>query len=115
MENQQASVPDHIKELPLAELLIRRSIAAADATPFVAHCELDDARKSRFSTSFKQFLRGDASRIPEAFRRWPLTTLWNFALALSQDYGEDGHAVYAVLDRAFGVNIPGVGDLRSKI
>ena len=106
---------DYIKELPLAELLIRRSLAAADATPFVAHCELDDAHKSRFSTSFKQFLRGDASRIPEAFRRWPLTTLWNFAIALSQDYGEDGHAVYAVLDRTFAVNIPGVGDLRSRI
>jgi hypothetical protein len=38
---------------------------------------------------------------------------WNFAAALSQDYGEDGHAVYAVLERTFGVDL--AGNVRNRI
>jgi hypothetical protein len=108
-----AKIPDYTNTLNAAELLIRRALAHADATPFLAHCELSESDKARFVSSFKTFLLGDASRIPEAFRRWPLASVWNFAVALSQVYGEDGHAVYAVLDRTFGVSI--LGDARSRI
>ena len=63
--------------------------------------------------SFKTFLSGDASRIPTAFRNWPLTTVWNFAIALSEDYGDDGHAVYRVLNETFNVEI--LGEVRNQI
>jgi hypothetical protein len=93
------NIPEYIRTLNVAEFVIRRKLASADATPFLAHCELDDADRVRFLAAFKSFVHCDADRIPEAFRRWPLTSVWNFAAALSQIYGEDGHAVYAVLDK----------------
>jgi hypothetical protein len=107
------NVPEYIRALGVAEIVIRKKLALADATPFLAHCELDDADRTRFATSFKTFAHGDADRIPDAFRRWPLASVWNFAAALSQVYGEDGHAVYAVLEEAFGVDIS--GNVRNKI
>ncbi len=108
-----ATVPEYIQVLEAAEFIIGRNVTRADATPFLAHCHLAEADSARFAASFRAFLRGDAGRIPDALRRWPLVTVWNFAAALSQVYGEDGHAVYAVLDQTFGVNI--IGDVRNRI
>ena len=110
----QDRLPEHIKTLTEGEELIRRRITFADAAPFLAHCELEESTKSRYVESFKTFLGGDASRIPAAFRNWPLTTIWNFSIALSQDYGDDGHAVYRVLNEAFDVEIAD-NELRNKI
>ncbi len=107
------NTPDYIRTLGVAELVIRRKQALAEATPFLAHCELEDTDRIRFATAFKTFLHRDAERIPEAFRRWPLVSVWNFAAALSQVYGEDGHAVYAVLERTFTVKL--AGNVRSRI
>jgi hypothetical protein len=108
-----ANTPEYIRGLYAAELIIRRKIALSDATPFLAHCQLEEADSARFASRLKNFLQGDASKIPEAFRRWPLVSVWSFAVALSEVYGEDGYAVYAVLDRTFGVNI--IGDVRNRI
>jgi hypothetical protein len=105
--------PDYIRILDAAEFFIRRKSALADATPFLAHCELQHADRTRFATAFKVFIHRDADRIPEALRRWPLVSVWNIAAALSEDYGEDGHAVYAVLERAFGVDL--TGNVRNSI
>jgi hypothetical protein len=107
------NTPDYIRTLGVAELVIRRKQTLADATPFLAHCELKDADGVRFATAFKAFVNRDADRIPEALRRWPLVSAWNFAAALSQDYGEDGHAVYAVLERSFDVDLD--GNVRNRI
>jgi hypothetical protein len=105
MENR--GMQQDVTNLNVAEIFIRRNTALADASPFLAHCGLSDADKVRFSRSFTTFIHADAARIPEAFRRWPLTSVWNFANALSASYGEDDHAVYRVLDVAFGVSIAG--------
>jgi hypothetical protein len=105
--------PDYIRTLGVAELVIRRKQALAEATPFLAHCELEDSDRIRFATAFKTFIHREAERIPEALRRWPLVSVWNFAAALSQDYGEDGHAVYAVLERTFGVDL--AGNVRNRV
>jgi hypothetical protein len=107
------TIPDYARQLQIADLVIRRKIALADATPFLAHCQLEEADRAKFAASFRAALRGDANRIPDALRRWPLVSAWNFAAALSQVYGEDGHAVYAVLNEKFGVNI--IGEVRSTI
>jgi hypothetical protein len=105
--------PEFIKTLTLAELVIRQKQALAEATPFLAHSELEDADRTRFAAAFKAFVQRDASRIPEALRRWPLVSVWSIAGALSQDYGEDGHAVYGVLERTFGVSL--AGPIRNRI
>lgn len=105
--------PEYILALNTAELVIRRALGRPDASPFVAHCEIDEAYRPRFVEGFKKFLAGDGGRIQEAFRRWPLASIWNFAIALSKEYGEDGHAVYAVLERTFGVKI--AGEIRNRI
>ena len=102
-----------IVTLNTAELLIRRRLGSEAAAPFLAHSDLSEQDRTKFSNAFKAFLHGDASLIVEALRRWPLTSVWNFANALSHDYGEDGHAVYAVLERAFGVSI--VVEVRNSI
>ena len=94
-----------ITTLNTSELLIRRRLSSEGAAPFLAHWDLSEQDRTKFANAFKAFLHGDESLIPEALRRWPLTSVWNFANALSHDYGEDGHAVYAVLERAFGVSI----------
>jgi hypothetical protein len=103
----------HVNALSTAELMIRRAIAAEDASPFLAHCRLTGTDRIRFAASLKHFLQGDAGLLPEAFRRWPLAGVWAFAQALSESYGEDGHAVYAVLERTFAVDIE--GDVRSEV
>lgn len=105
--------PDHIIKLNSAELLIRRSLESANASPFLAHWDLTDANRDKYVESFKTFLRGDAYQIPRALRRWPLTSVWNFANALSSQYGTEGHAVYSVLEGAFDVKI--VDDVRNSI
>lgn len=106
-------VPDYIRGLDVAELVIRRKLALADATPFLAHVELSETDRARFASCFAAFVRGDAERIPEAFRRWPLTSAWNLASVLSHGYGEDGHAVYAVLEKTFSVSLS--GNVRNRI
>ena len=113
MEDRRKAQPDHVRSLLLAEMLIRRGLALADATPFLAHCEFSENARSRFVASFKTFLNGDAYRIPPALRNWPLATVWNFAVALSEYYGDDGHAVYGVLNEIFDVDIS--GDVRNQI
>lgn len=102
-----------INALITAELLIRRAIDREDASPFLAHCPITETDRARFAASLKHFLQGDAGLLPEAFRRWPLTTVWAFAQSLSESYGEDGNAVYAVLERTFAVDME--GDVRSEV
>jgi uncharacterized Zn-binding protein involved in type VI secretion len=108
-----AAADESVSALDAAEFVLRRNLSRADATPFLAHCDLVESDRVRFSASFRAFLRGDAARILDALRRWPLVSVWNFAAALSQIYGEDGHAVYAVLDRTFCVDI--IADVRNNI
>lgn len=103
--NKLATRPDYIKNLQLAELMISRQLALPHATPFLAHCGFEQSRSDKFSRSFRQFLAGDASRIGEAIRRWPLISAWNITTTLSKDYGESSHAVWPVLDKAFNVSI----------
>lgn len=104
---------EHIKTLNVAELFIRQKISLAEASPFLAHCSLKEAERAKFSNSFAAFIQADAARISEAFRRWPLVSVWNFANALSECYGEDGHAVYRVLNQTFSVNL--AGETREQI
>lgn len=103
----------HIARLNTAELLIRRALNAESASPFLAHWELSEEDRDKFARSFKLYLHGRADMIPQALRKWPLFSVWNFANALSSDYGMDGPAVYAHLERAFGVSM--VGDVRNAI
>lgn len=109
----RAGIKESIRTLNIAELLIRRELSLVDASPFIAHCKLTEADRSRFATAFREFLAGDGDRIAEGFRRWPLASVWNFAIALSEEYGEDGHAVYAVLEKTFDVQF--VGEVRNKV
>jgi hypothetical protein len=104
MEKLEAR-PDYIRNLQLAELLIRRKLALPDATPFLAHCTFENGQGEKFYRSFCRFLDGHASRIGEAIRLWPLISVWNIATILSRDYGDGGHAVWPVLDEAFKVSI----------
>lgn len=114
MEQRRETLPEHAGTLVAAEVVIRSGLALADATPFLAHCDLGEGARRRYVESFKTFLSGDAWKIPAAFRNWPLTTIWNFAVALSEDYGDDGHAVYRVLNQAFNVKIED-NELRHQI
>lgn len=91
--------------LQLAELLVRRQLDLPHATPFLAHSEFKKDDNEKFSRSFREFLAGDASRIGEAIRRWPLISVWNISTALSRGYGDGGHAVWPVLDEALHVSI----------
>lgn len=112
MDGSPNYISDYLKALPVAEIMIRRGLDRADATPFLAHCELEHAG-DRYLNAFRTFLGGKASRIPAAFRNWPLTSVWAFSAALSEYYGDDGHAVYKVLNEAFGVEI--TGPVRNEI
>ncbi len=105
-------MPDYTNTLRAAELVIRRKSQQVDATPFLAHCDLTHDEKHRFFECFKTFLGGKASRLPTAFGKWPLMTVWAFASALSEEYGDDDHAVYRVLNEAFGVEL--LGDDRKQ-
>jgi hypothetical protein len=98
-------MPEHLRTLKTAEIYIRQRAQRADASPFVAHCVPEEAHKLKFRASFVAFVGGDTGRIPEALRRWPLTSVWSFADALSAAYGEEDYAIYRVLDQAFRVDL----------
>lgn len=101
-----ASVPTHITALQTAEVMVRRLLSLQHASPFLAHCEFSAEQHTRYRNSFRRFVDGDAGRIAEALRRWPVISAWNIAIALSEGYGGDGSAaVYDVLNRSFGVSI----------
>jgi hypothetical protein len=106
-------LPEHVATLNGAELLIRRLMNKVDAAPFVAHCDLNEADKAKYAAGFRAYLHGEVGRLPEAFRRWPLVSVWNFAVSLSREYGQDGNAVYAVLGKKFDVDIE--GEVRNRI
>ena len=98
-------VPDCIRSLNAAEFIIRRELMKKDdASPFLAHCAFEPDRKEKLTESYKTYLQGNGARVPESFKRWPLVAVWSFANALSKEYGaERDHAVYRVLENAFGV------------
>ncbi len=101
-----AVVPAHITALQTAEVIIRRSLNLQHASPFLAHCEFSAEQHSRYRECFRLFLAGDAGRVAEALRRWPVISAWNIAIALSEGYGGNGSAaVYDVLNKSFGVSI----------
>lgn len=106
-------IAEDISVLNATEFLIRRAISRVDASPFLAHCYIRKENVEKGHCSFRKFINGRSGLFTEVFRRWPLTSVWNFAIALSEDYGEDGHAVYPVLERVFGVSI--VGTVRNDI
>ncbi|MDV6225625.1 hypothetical protein R2G56_04935 [Nitratireductor aquimarinus] len=104
---------NQLARLNTAEILIRRALNAEGASPFLAHWELSEEDREKFVRSFRLYLNGRAEMIPQALRKWPLFSVWNFAHALSSGYGVDSPAVYAHLERAFGVSL--VGDVRNVV
>lgn len=101
----EAGIRGHIASLNAAEFFVRRRLGAPDASPFLAHIAMKAEDELKFVSSFRAFVNGDGSLIPEAFRRWPLASVWNVATALSKSYGEENHAVYAVLEQIFSAKI----------
>lgn len=49
----QAGPPEYILILNTAELVVRRALSRPDASPFVAHCAIDEGHRPRFADGFK--------------------------------------------------------------
>ncbi len=106
MENAARAAPGYLVVLNSSEFLIRRAIGAADASPFLAHCQLGTEQSTKLLRAYIEYVARDPERIPESFKRWPLVSVWAFAQALSKEYGEESAAVYSVLEKEFRVDFP---------
>ncbi len=60
-----------LHDLTTAEILLRNRLNKADATPFIAHCEVDEPDRVRFLSAFKLFLSERPERFLDAFRNYP--------------------------------------------
>jgi hypothetical protein len=73
-----------------ADLRLRRSIAAPDASPFLSHHNFDDGQKERKYAAVRSIVRSDVQRFIQLFRAYPLVCSWVIATAVAESYGHDG-------------------------
>lgn len=76
--------------LGAANLRLRSSITAPNASPFLSHHNLDDTQKERTYAALRVLIRTDAERLINLFRLYPLVCGWAVSTAVAESYGQDG-------------------------
>ncbi|MGV2980649.1 hypothetical protein ACERNI_10635 [Camelimonas sp. ID_303_24] len=88
-----------------ADFIIKRSLRAVGAPPFVGILELDANGRNKAIVATRAILNGRADNIYNFFRRFPNLATWLVANSLNADYGEDGNAVYKLISNTLGVSL----------
>lgn len=75
-------------QIPLTsvELLIRRRLTAADASPFIVHIGLSEADEAKVRNGLRAFVKGQASNITQALTKFPAASAWLLASDLARQY-----------------------------
>lgn len=72
--------------LKSVELLIRRGLTAADASPFIVHVSLSEPDEAKVRNGLRAFAKGRASNIAQALTKFPAASAWLLATDLARQY-----------------------------
>lgn len=80
------ALPNWHIPLTSVELLIRRRLMAADASPFIGHVSLSEADEAKVRNGLRAFVKGRASNIAQALIKFPAASAWLLASDLARQY-----------------------------
>lgn len=86
-----------------SNLMLFQQLKHPSTPPFLGLLELPAEMKARAIKRTKVFLGGSAEMIPRLFRNYTYLSGWLVTHVLHDAYGEDGHAVYRLLEDILGV------------
>lgn len=86
-----------------ADFLLSTRRRSVGAPPFIGLLPLEDGVFKRALDEARQFLSGRADRIDAFFRKFPNLATWLVTRSLSEGYGDDGHAVYPLIENTLRV------------
>lgn len=92
--------------LQSGEMAIRRLLHKPGASPFIAHCEVEEIYAQKLKSGFDEFVQGDIHRVTRLLEICPALGCWFIATTVADNYGESGHEVYGLLERAFQAHQP---------
>jgi hypothetical protein len=85
------------------EKQLEKLLARADASPYIAHCELAGELAERLPTAVRVFSCQGFSGLTRLIENWPRLGLWHIASRLTSEYGKGGDsAIYRVLLDSIG-------------
>ena len=87
-----------IRSLGVAEILLRHRLSSADAPPFIAHLDLTETESEELLALCVDRINGRIETLFGLFGSKPAVAIWCVAKSLSENYGEEGHSVYPVLE-----------------
>ena len=101
--------PNWLARLQAVEIFIRRELTKADASPFIAHVDLNEADEQKIAIGVREFVAGQPRRISQCLIRFPAATAWFLATSLARNYRntQDSRpatsAIYLHIEKAFEV------------
>lgn len=97
------------------EIVLRRSLQADHAPPFIGLLDLSDSDRERAKNAVRTFIAGEAQRLILLLKKRPLLATWAITNSLSESYGFEDSAVYAPIQSALGVALPAQGPMRRNL
>jgi hypothetical protein len=72
------------------EVVIRRRLSAADASPFIVHVTLLEADEVKVKDGLRAFAQGRSSNIAKALAKYPAASAWLISTELARHYRSGG-------------------------
>lgn len=88
-----------------ANFILLRQLRLPNTPPFLGLLALPKANADKAIERARTFLSGRPERLPQLFRNFTYLSGWLVTHALNDGYGDDGHRVYALIEKTLGISL----------
>ncbi|ETD82021.1 hypothetical protein [Rhodobacter capsulatus] len=93
----------------VANFILFQRLQLSNTPPFLGLLPLPEANADKAIERTRAFLSGRADRLPDLFGNFTYLSGWLVTHALNDNYGDDGHRVYALIEETLGISLASQG------